>query len=77
MYITDPSSTRKDWEQKISQIGGEHYYLDEKDWSNLHKKYGFTGIPHYLIFNKSGILKYNYTTFMGTENMRKWINESL
>jgi beta-lactamase regulating signal transducer with metallopeptidase domain/thiol-disulfide isomerase/thioredoxin len=76
-YITNHTSLPKVWEQKISEIGGEHYYLNEKDWSNLNKKYGFTGIPHYLIFNKSGVLKYNYHTFMGTENMKKWINESL
>jgi beta-lactamase regulating signal transducer with metallopeptidase domain/thiol-disulfide isomerase/thioredoxin len=77
VFITDPSSPRKTWEQEISEIGGEHYYLTEKDWGYLNKKYGFTGIPHYLIFDKRGILKYNYETFMGVENMKKWINESL
>ena len=77
VYITNHSSPRKPWEQKISEIGGEHYYLNEKEWDYLNKIYDIIGIPHYLIFDKNGILKYNYETFMGNENMRKWIGESL
>ena len=77
VYLTDPSSQRKAWEQKISEIHGEHYYLTQKEWDSLNKIYDFTGIPHYLIFDKSGKLKYNYQAFMGVENMRKWIKESL
>ncbi len=77
VYITNPSSPRKTWEQKISEIHGEHYYLTEKEWSSLNKIYDFTGIPHYLIFDKSGKLKYNYQAFMGVENMKKWLIESL
>jgi len=77
VYMTDPSSPRKAWEQKISVIGGEHYYVTNKEWDNLNKTYGFSGIPHYLIFDKSGILKHNYHTFMGNENMKKWIGELL
>ncbi len=75
--ITDPSSPRKTWEQKVSVIGGEHYYVTKKEWDNLKKIYSFDGIPHYLIFDKSGILKHNYHTFMGNENMKKWIGELL
>jgi len=77
VYITDPSSPRKAWEQKISVIGGEHYYVTKKEWDKLNKTFNFDGIPHYLIFDKSGILKHNYHTYMGNENMKKWIGESL
>lgn len=77
VYITYPSSPRKAWEQKISGIRGEHYYVTEKEWDNLNKTYSFTGIPHYLIFDKSGIIKHNYHTFMGNKNMKKWIGELL
>jgi len=77
VFITDPSSPRKTWEQKVSVIGGEHYYVTKKEWDNLNKTYSFDGIPHYLIFDKSGILKHNYHTFMGNENMKKWIGELL
>ena len=77
VYITDPTSPRKAWEQKISVIGGEHYYVTKKEWDKLNTTFSFDGIPHYLIFDKSGILKHNYHTYMGNENMKKWIGELL
>ncbi len=77
VYISDPSSPHKAWEQKIYKIGGEHYYPTNKEWIYLNKIYDFDAIPHYLIFDKSGTLKHNYHTFMGNDNMRKWIGESL
>jgi thiol-disulfide isomerase/thioredoxin len=77
VYITNPSSPRKTWEQKISEIQGEQYYLTEKEWSSLTNIYDFTGIPHYLIFDKNGKLKHNHQAFMGVENMKKWLMESL
>jgi thiol-disulfide isomerase/thioredoxin len=77
VYITNPSSPRKVWETKLSEIGGEHYYVSDIEWDYLNKSFGFTGIPHYLIYDKNGTLKYNYHTFMGNEKMSKWISESL
>ncbi len=77
VYVTDPSSPSYIWEQQIPKIGGDHYYITEKEWNYLNKFYGFTAIPHYLIFDKSGILKHNYQSFMGIDSMKKWIEESL
>jgi thiol-disulfide isomerase/thioredoxin len=77
VYVTDPSSPRYIWEQQIPEIGGDHYYVTENEWNYLNKIYGFTAIPHYLIFDKSGRLKYNYHTFMGVDSMRKWIEKTL
>lgn len=77
IYIADPSSPRKSWEQKIYEIGGEQYYVTNAEWNYLIHKFNFGGIPHYLIYDKKGALKYNHNTFMGNENMRKWIEESL
>jgi len=77
LFFTDRSSPRKTWEQKIYEISGEQYYLTEKEMNSVNKKYDFTAIPHYLIFDKNGVLKYSHESFMGNENMRKWIQESL
>ena len=77
LYFTDHSSPRKTWEQKIYEISGEQYYLTEKEMNSVNKIYNFTAIPHYLIFDKNGVLKYSHESFMGNENMRKWIEESL
>jgi len=77
LYITGTLSPRKDWDQKVYEIGGEQYYVTEKEWEYLNKAFNFDGIPHYLIYDKNGMLKYNYHTFMGNENMKKWIGELL
>lgn len=77
VYVTDPSSPRKAWEQKISEIHGDHYYITEDDWKIINKQYNFSGIPHYLIFDKSGQLQQNCKSFMGNKNMRRWISELL
>ena len=77
LYIAGTLSPRKDWDQKVYEIGGEQYYVTEKEWEYLNKAFNFDGIPHYLIYDKNGMLKYNYHTFMGNENMKKWIGELL
>lgn len=77
VYITNYSSPRLAWEPKAIEIGGDHFYFDKEKWNYLNKIYNFTAIPHYLIFDKMGNLRYNHSSFMGIENMKKWINESL
>ena len=77
VYITNPTSPAKTWENKILSINGEQYYITVEQWNYLKKIYNINGIPHYLIINKTGKVKYNQGGFMGNENMRHWILESL
>jgi thiol-disulfide isomerase/thioredoxin len=79
VYITNGSSPEKRWKQKISGIGGEHYYLNDEEWESISfsDKYGFDGIPTYLIFDTNGELKNKITGFPGTAEMRKMIEELL
>ncbi len=77
LYVTDMSSPKGLWEQKVYEIKGEQYYITQKAMSYLYKKYDFTTIPHYLIYDRNGHLKYNHKGYMGNEAMRKWIEESL
>lgn len=48
VYITDVSSPRELWEEKIKMIGGEHYYLTSDEWEYVMNSNGITGIPTYL-----------------------------
>lgn len=77
LYVSDTSSPKAVWEQKVYEIKGEQYYITQKVMSYLHRKYNFTTIPHYLIYDRDGHLKYNHKNYMGNETMRKWIEESL
>ena len=77
VYIADPTSTRKTWAQKTTELGGEHHFATEEEWAYLKEFYNFTPIPHYLIFDKKGVLNYNKVSFMGNEEMTKLIQASL
>jgi thiol-disulfide isomerase/thioredoxin len=77
VYITDTSSPRGTWEKKISEIGGEHYYLDRGEWEYLLDSFGFSGIPTYLFYDSKGALKNKITGYPGTDEMRKMIEELL
>ncbi|HEX2920611.1 MAG TPA: TlpA disulfide reductase family protein [Bacteroidales bacterium] len=49
------SSTAK---QKINEIGigGKHYFLNSDEFYYYQNKFGFQGIPHYLLIDKNGTI---------------------
>lgn len=75
VYLTDKTSPRKLWEEKIKGIGSEHYYLNDNQWRYLMKHFGFEGIPSYLLFNKKGLLVDKFTGFPGNEAVKKMIED--
>ena len=70
VYITNSSSSEKIWEQRIQGIGGEHYYLSENQWNYILDYFDFNGIPAYLFFDKSGVLKEKIVGYPGNDKMR-------
>lgn len=77
VYISNPSSPKKLWEKQIQGIGGQQYYLTAKDWKYLLESFNFKGIPSYLIYDKSGVLKQQFTAYPGNEVMLKQIEAVL
>lgn len=77
VYISNPSSPAKEWEQKAKTITGEHYYLSNEEWQYVMNKFGFEGIPSYLLFDRNGILKNKTTGYPGNDNMSGMIKEML
>lgn len=77
VYITDVSSPKELWQEKIKMIGGEHYYLTKDEWEYIQNSFGFTGIPTYLFYDTKGELKNKVTGYPGTERMQKMIGALL
>jgi hypothetical protein len=73
VYLTNGSSPKPLWEGKIKGIGGEQYYLADSEWDHILNSFNFTGIPSYLIYNKTGQLIHKFTGFPGTDKMREMI----
>lgn len=74
VYITNGSSPRKLWEEKIKGIGSEHYYLTASQWEYIMNHFEFEGIPSYLLYNKEGALINKFTGFPGNNEVKEMIN---
>ncbi|MDU1890054.1 MAG: TlpA family protein disulfide reductase [Dysgonomonas sp.] len=71
VYIASESSPKKRWQEVIPGIGGEHYYLTEKEWKYISEKFDIRGVPTYQFYDKNGNLYEQVTGFPGvnvTEN---------
>jgi thiol-disulfide isomerase/thioredoxin len=77
VYLTNISSPKKLWEEKIKGIGGEHYYLNNEEWLQLMNTFGFQGIPSYVIFDARGEVRHKFTTYPGNEKMQAMIEKLL
>lgn len=77
IYISSPSSPKKLWESYIQGIGGEQYYVTAKEWRYLLDSFNTSGIPTYLIFDRKGLLKQQFTGYPGNELMQKQIEAAM
>jgi thiol-disulfide isomerase/thioredoxin len=77
VYIACSSSPKKTWEERIKRIGGEQYYLSDKEKDAIMDGFGFEGIPSYVIYGKEGHLKNKFTGFPGNDNMQSLIEDAL
>ncbi|MGQ7855226.1 TlpA family protein disulfide reductase [Pedobacter sp. WC2501] len=77
VYLTNSSSPRNLWEEKVKGIGNQHYYLNDAQWTYVMTFFGFQAIPSYLLFNKEGVLVKKITAFPENEYVKKMIDEQL
>lgn len=77
VFLTNGSSPRKLWEEKIKGIGSEHYYLKDTQWEYIMNHFVFEGIPSYLLYNKEGVLINKFTAFPGNDKVKAMINDLL
>lgn len=74
VYITDGSSPKKLWEEKIIGIGDEHYYLTDAQWNYMMEHFDLKYIPSYLLYNEEGILINKFSAFPGNIVVKDMIN---
>ncbi len=77
LYIADESSPQETYDGMIVSMKGEHYRLSERQKGSLMQKWGFTGIPSYVIIGKDGMVKDFHTGFQGVEYYKQKIEELL
>ncbi len=75
VYVADTSSPEQEYNAVIPTVKGQHHRLPESDVDALKRKWGFSGIPAYVLIGKDGTVK-DYAGH-GTEYFRMKINEEL
>jgi thiol-disulfide isomerase/thioredoxin len=52
------SSPEPKWKQLVNQMGitGDHYFVEKNAWQELCSKFGVSGIPHYVLIDKNGVV---------------------
>jgi thiol-disulfide isomerase/thioredoxin len=76
LYLTGPSSPEIKWHTMIADIKGEHYRVNEKQWSYLYDKFNIDGIPSYVLVDKNGNYKLR-NDFRNYETMKKTLLEEV
>lgn len=73
VYLTNGSSPRKLWEEKIKGIGDEHYYLTNPQWEYIMNHFELEYIPSYLLYDTKGVLINKFSAFPGNEQVKDMI----
>lgn len=77
LFIADESSPQNEYDGMIVSMKGHHYRLKDSQANSLMQKWGFTGIPSYVIIGKDGEVKDFHTGFHGVEYYKQKIEEEL
>ncbi len=66
-------------EQFCRKLGGEHFYLYNKQSDKLSTDYDFDSIPTYLVFDRHGKLTHKSIGLKGDEKdkAKEWIEKAL
>jgi thiol-disulfide isomerase/thioredoxin len=75
MYLADMTSPENEYNELIPTIKGLHHRLPNSDVDALKRKWGFTGIPAYVLIGKDGMVK-DFGGY-GTDYFRQKINAEL
>jgi len=61
----------------VPDIKGQHYRLDKDGWNYLASKYKISGIPRYMLFDKSGKLINDNLGFHSNEELKELFDRYL
>jgi thiol-disulfide isomerase/thioredoxin len=77
LYITNPTSPEKTWNNSIPNIKGEHYRVTQDEWNYLSDKFNISGIPHYVLVNKKGEVVNPKLGFNSNEGIKRMLEEQM
>lgn len=78
IYLCTGSSPEK-WKTIIAdlKIEGDHYYLNEDQYSILQERFQIQGIPRYMVFDKTGVITNNDAPKPSSSEIRVLLDKML
>ena len=78
VYISAPSSNVSQWQQMITDIPGEHYFINNEQYEHIMRKlYESDGIPTYAIYNTNGTMTFKCAGFPGIDKIRTELEKAM
>ncbi|MBC8052618.1 MAG: TlpA family protein disulfide reductase [Sphingobacteriaceae bacterium] len=71
VYITNPTSPLETYKSMIPGIKGEHYRVTKDEWNFLSEKFKISGIPHYVLVDKKGVVADGNLDHMDNSGIKK------
>ncbi|MEG2332748.1 MAG: TlpA family protein disulfide reductase, partial [Bacteroides sp.] len=71
------TSPLKIWENMIPDIHGEHFRVTDAQWKYLMSEFKISGVPTYIIVDRSGNISYKTTGFPGADTMKTELLKAL
>ncbi len=75
LYVSNESSPAEAWKKQAAKIGGDQVRISMDASDALLAKYGFTGFPSYLFFDRSHKLVHAQTAFPGLKRYGELLDE--
>ena len=77
VYITNPTSPDKTYNEMIPGIEGEHFKVTADEWNYLTQKFNIFGIPHYALVDRKGNIVNSHLMHMGNEKLKEVLLEQV
>ena len=75
VYIASENSPKNEWQKRIRTIGGEHYYLTDRQWNHVLGSFSIMSIPTLQFYDVSGGLQEQVTGMMSPEEIQHNISK--
>ena len=77
VYITPPSSPVGTWNEMITEIDGEHYYLSNEQTQAIMATLQSTGFPTYAVYDRNGNMTFKEVGLTGNSTYSSAIDKAL
>lgn len=77
VYITPPSSPVNKWQEMITEIDGEHYYLSDNQTRAILSTFESHGFPTYAVYDRKGNMTFKEVGLTGNSTYSSAIDNAL